>query len=623
LLPGDIFFPHVLARPVVTTLELGVSMGYSEVCCQLCGISFNIGRVRKAGEPLSAGFFRGEQGFFPEACFVSKECSVRNRCPREAGCLNVKTTRRRKLDGRAKVKADVPDTWLVCDGDEVDLDWEYESDIDDEPLEWQEDCDNSDAAGAEDSDSDSESSGSDEYTPKTTVEMDIDIAFQAPDEDSPEEEDSDSSDGDDAFMRRFEKCNLLEHIAGPGCAHPRGYNGHNITSEEMIGSGTVQCLIKKISGWQREATDEDWEVTSDYFLSGLGGYMQSRDYGGVKCLPLRHGVEEELYPDNMYWEGWGKPEWDTPMPFHPWCLEVFKRVSHQHFGFFNVNGLGRWRWAECHNNGKQVNHRFDPVLNRGLQQEWHHENGDEWLAANPVLVPALPEVLQPSIVEDATSFSPKDSAFSVDRAELLPGLASESVRDPFKVLPRELINLINTYLDSRDIAALRLSSRAFTHLPLFLWKQLLIKEMPWLWELWDDSNTSKWALVSSSELHSESKRLHRVAEEMRNMQGRHRHIIQQEIPEHYDQFCAERPWVLEDVDSAINPALAQSVADMARLELICKLPRERTNWFVVYTQITRHWKDLKGLKNRERIWKCCEDITQRIQSCMNEGKIEF
>jgi hypothetical protein len=458
--------------------------------------------------------------------------------------------------------------------------------------------------------------------------------FQAPankilygdtDEESLEGE-SDGSDSDENFSERYRKSMLLEHIAGPGCIHHHGYNGHNISVEEMMGSGTVQCLIRKFPNWKSDATDESWEVLSDYFLSGLGSYMQSRDGGGVNCLPIRHGIEDELRPDDTYWNDRGEDEWDCPMPFHPACMEVFKRVSYQHFGKFNINTLGRWRWAACHYDKNPINRRLDPALKGGLRNEqWSHENGNEWLAANPVLVPALLEVLRPAILEEGALFSENSSAFSTIRlGPTRPENAPRFEQDPFVTLPRELIYMIITQLESPDIAALRLSSTAFTHLPIFVWKQLLRKEMPWLWELWDQTAVSDWALIPSGELHEGYKHMRQVADELRERQERHKRIIRQELPEHYNEYCAEHPWVLEDVDAAIDSALAQRMVEMAarRSHLICKLPRDRTNWYVVYTQITRHWKDLKGLRNRERIWKSCDDIAQRIQRCIAEGEIE-
>jgi hypothetical protein len=120
-------------------------MGYSEVHCQLCGTSFNIGRIRTAGEPLNTAFSFAEQGFFPAHNFVKKESIRRDECPPEAGCLNVQTTRRPKLDssGGGKVKND-QDLWLIRDGDDENSDYIYESDEEEEALEWDENCEDSD-----------------------------------------------------------------------------------------------------------------------------------------------------------------------------------------------------------------------------------------------------------------------------------------------------------------------------------------------------------------------------------------------------------------------------------------------------------------------------------------------
>lgn len=150
-----------------------------------------------------------------------------------------------------------------------------------------------------------------------------------------------------------------------------------------------------------------------------------------------------------------------------------------------------------------------------------------------------------------------------------------------------------------------------------------MREMPYLWEVWEDTvSTSAWSLIPSSVLHDETKRLRAAAKEMQQMQQRHRWIITQEMPEHFDDFCNERPWMSQDVDAAIEPALAELMKLITRSEVVCVMPPDRTNWYVVYTQITRHWKGLQGLKNRAKIWGNCEDIASRIQVCIDEGKIE-
>lgn len=90
----------------------------------------------------------------------------------------------------------------------------------------------------------------------------------------------------------------IEHIAGPGCKNDKGYNGLDISAEEMRGCTTFQCLARKDSTWHPEVDDQQFELNGDYFLTGLGGYMPSRDSGyGADIRPPRHG-SDEIYPES-------------------------------------------------------------------------------------------------------------------------------------------------------------------------------------------------------------------------------------------------------------------------------------------------------------------------------------
>ena len=84
-----------------------------------------------------------------------------------------------------------------------------------------------------------------------------------------------------------------QHLAGPGCASLEGYSGYRISVEEMQGCRAVQALKKKGEGWQPEADDEDFEVESHFFLTGIGD--GGPDPGPVQGLtPARHGISEVL-----------------------------------------------------------------------------------------------------------------------------------------------------------------------------------------------------------------------------------------------------------------------------------------------------------------------------------------
>ena len=249
------------------------------------------------------------------------------------------------------------------------------------------------------------------------------------------------------------------------------------------------------------------------------------------------GLEDEIYPDDDYWE----PGIEVPMPFHPACLEVYRRVSQFRFGSFNVNDLCKWRLLEGSCRFK-IEPKFysDPALRRARCGEQHcHLPGDEWLAANPLYVPALPRILQNAVYENAASFDPSNSAFPTRRDGARSNSRIAETRDSFHILPQEVLLLIVKTLRSPDIGALRLASRSFTHLPILLWKQLLRREMPWLWEVRNHSLPYKWAAISVSDIKTEEERIHEAADELRNLQRLHRRVIQEEMPEYWEQYCMD------------------------------------------------------------------------------------
>ena len=47
----------------------------------------------------------------------------------------------------------------------------------------------------------------------------------------------------------------------------------------------------------------------------------------------------------------------------------------------------------------------------------------------------------------------------------------------------------------------------------------------------------------------------------------------------------------------------------------------KINWYDCYCTLKSTWMDLKGLRNRRRIWRDVEEIVRRIQNFRNEGKI--
>ena len=404
----------------------------------------------------------------------------------------------------------------------------------------------------------------------------------------------------------------VEHIAGPGCKNRSGYNGHEIDEVEMRNCQISQCLVRKPPGWTfvAEADDEEFERTGEFFLSGLSDHMPSRDYDCPRVDASKATVVKKPHAENSMWDP--NQAFEYALPFHPSCLEVFKRTSLLLNGKVDISSLTSWWSMEA---DYEDFHDFprDPKANQFSMQEWDHIKGTAYLTANPLYIPRLEDIFQDAI-ETAPSFNLRDGAF-----KLQEGVAEETSYDPFALLPGEIQTDILDRLSSKDIAALRLSSRALCQLPVSYFQKLLLREMPWLWEAWPTNLNptqlvyAKWATASAQDL----KRILERPEKEADILNDYINIIKKEMPE-----------LAETLDEAF-PAQFEAIQEAFRVDsekaLVQKpfyLPPGKCNYFKLYTLITRHWKDLRGLQNRKRIWEDCEEILRRVKAYKEMGKID-
>lgn len=498
----------------------------------------------------------------------------------------------------------------VSDGEDDD-DYMYESKEDDEPLEYMSEVasekepsmgdvgssrSESDDAFTEllstavDEDSKSVEEGSPLSTNETDLDskrgtedqqrkLSVDDSFKSP---PPMAEADSASDSDSSDSTDWDTCQKLEHLAGPQCNHASGYCGFNISAEEMRGCTTLQCLVKKTPEWESEPDDWEFEQSGEYYLSGLSGQMPSRDIDGPRMTPPRHG-DEKLHPD-VYESG-------VPIPFHPTCFEIFTRASRLRTSSIDIGGLTGWAELESDWNRDFFPHH--EAVKESSQQEWNHRRGHEWLAANPVLVPGLAPLLR--LAMSGNNASKED-------ANGRPG--SE---DPFSKLPGELADAILKLLSPLDVAALRIAGLA-RFLAIGKWYQQLVEEMPWLWEVWDTVLPSFWATTTVSTLSSEM----RKREEAERQRVAGRRIIDDELPEIAEIWDIDHP---ERVDMSFA-----ACGDEGMKETVV-LPKDGTNWCRVYYEVKKNWKALKGLHNRERIWRDIEEIFRRIDGYRAEGNI--
>jgi hypothetical protein len=203
--------------------------------------------------------------------------------------------------------------------------------------------------------------------------------------------------------------------------------------------------------------------------------------------------------------------------------------------------------------------------------------------------------MQDAIQHDPT-FNPRNGAFDVP--------AYHGMGDVFDKLPLELRLQVVSYLPSSNIANLRLSSRAFRQLPIFLWRDLLLTEMPWLWEVWSDEAPYIWAITTHGVVVAHEK----TEEEIQVWHNHARTVIKQEMPEIFDYWDADVQQMLSKRVGVLEAARADALSKM-----VTGLPVTNTNWYKLYTDITRNWKDLKGLQNRKRIWSDIERIVRRLE----------
>lgn len=256
-------------------------------------------------------------------------------------------------------------------------------------------------------------------------------------------------------------------------------------------------------------------------------------------------------------------------PFHPWCFGVYTQLSKRQRGKVRLNKLAAffenpsWEWDFfCDDTGIPEGSDAD---------DWCHNAGDEWLAANPYHVPKLRDLLTEASTT-GPSFKPQAGAFDS------PIVRRDTSRDIFARLAQDIHIEVLRHLDSTDIANLRLASRTFSQLPISLWYRLLMDEMPWLWELWTSDMPYFWATVTEKDILAHK-------------------VVDTAPPSHI--YHSERIVVIgHRID----------VADRQAKWAIPKPPRYGTNWYMLYTGIKHHWDELKGLQNRRRIWKHLEKL---------------
>ena len=294
--------------------------------------------------------------------------------------------------------------------------------------------------------------------------------------------------------------------------------------------------------------------------------------------------------------------------FHPSCLEVYKRASLQRLG--NVDMLSLINW--CNLSSLQTNaplfkrHLSESVLGPARQSYWRHIPGDEFLAANPCFVPMLDRILD-QVSHDSEGTS------AVEPSALRPV-------DNFSLLPLEVLFQIILQLDFIDILNLRLSSRKVCQVPQSFFRDFVIATYPWLWEAWSSLDYSFWANKTSHELSTRAEEF----KAQRDLTGLLIPIVQK-----HAERLRKRSNGTYDSEMTIATLKQKLVEHGERMSKSNRLPvpaprihAYEINWFKLCVGIQSNWDQLRGLRNRERIWIDCNKILDELELHVREGLIE-
>ncbi|KAL3492121.1 hypothetical protein BJX62DRAFT_112669 [Aspergillus germanicus] len=545
------------------------TMGYSEAYCHLCGVSFNISRVRQVGEPEIATYGSSDGMDAAVEDIELVEC-MKN------GCTLVLKSHKEEDDNL-----------------ENDPDYEpNEADYDEKWYQYDSDYESDDAMSiSSDGNGDDQQDTNDEALYRDFLAKTIRRQPHPSGEPvgaylfSPATKRTDTliPITSHTLPEKYDPEDL-EHIPGPRCREALAYPGASISLAEMRGCRTAQFLVHKSCAngdWKPDGYNEDWEMSEDWFLSGVCDGMRSRDCGFPTVWPARGGISD-VSSDNVNFF----PEQNEPnsiaMPFHPWCFDIFARQSKVQFGKVNVDGLMNWRNAESSYEDFHEFPRIADVL-EAQEQWWEHVPGKEYLAANPLHVPGLPALLRRA--------ADNNEGMDYDRSFASSPCTSSGL-DRLGALPLELRLHIVTLLDSTDLTNLRAASSAFTTLPNGVWYRLVRQDMPWLFEAWGEGiehTPSFWTTMTANEI-----------KYVDNVRQRFSNVLQ-------DERMSQ--------DGILDYLMARpgDVSDQVRL------PKANTNWHQVYTQIKANWDRLKGLQNRQRIWEDVEEIIRRIRKYANQS----
>ncbi|KAH6876565.1 hypothetical protein B0T10DRAFT_585247 [Thelonectria olida] len=204
-------------------------------------------------------------------------------------------------------------------------------------------------------------------------------------------------------------------------------------------------------------------------------------YHAFRAIAVQPGVDP-AQPGHENYSCYHRGDWlnrepcQIPVfPFHPPCLETFARTISPSGGIANVDKDILFDAMSQLTSYDSLDVDYGNIS--GKQEIWEKIIGEEFTVANPLEVEDFRRHLTEKIVGKALQHS-SDT--------VVPG-PSDHGPDPFDKLPLDILRCIAKLLPAAELVQLYDVSQAVhqaTHDNQF-WKQRLLEDMPWLWDMGD------------------------------------------------------------------------------------------------------------------------------------------
>ncbi|KAL6914776.1 hypothetical protein FSST1_012536 [Fusarium sambucinum] len=588
-----------------------------------------IARIRKPDEPPSAAWDidganyvgwaeRWEPYAKDKEC---QDCTTADRTPADAQILQWES--------------------LPCwpeDDDSDDPDWmpEENSQSDDEPLEYDSECETSEAASSE--------SGCDDIDCDSLNEehdgaRDLYPMSELCNQPQPERLPNGTWYNNKIYHTGNRKSPTLadfpgegehkvppEHIASPSCQTLRGINGHRLSLRQMKNCRNVRFVMPKPHNFRAGVDVRLMEKDSFFCLSGESNgsnVLEGRYWISWKAFyPPRYGFRELKCDWPMINEGVDGSDSLYPLPVHSYCLDIYAKASYRRNGRVDLDGL--WHWREIESRAQEVRELLElrhPDVFRAREHwnlPWYHHTGDEWIVANPVEIPDIRTLLKPCLDVTFAQGTTQNQASVLDS------------------IPKELLYQIIDLLSPTDVDSVAKTCHTMYQYTQLRFKEIVRQDMAWLWEIlegsqypespdrpvaWDplcplgipipsfpvglqteEAEAELWEQITD-----EYPEMEEISKVVKTANSKRRDEILAPYQEKLEHMSQEWLGFRADVESWICGSQNSTI---------------EIDWARTWRLLGPKGTSPPGVQNRARIWERCQHILEIVATARDNGRIE-